>query len=132
MERGQWIAAVREEGRKSFGFSSQRFIDGDMNEFVRDMDELLEMPRGVAVELRTRAGKGFIGINDILMDVHAAAMALTMTVYRCNKKHYEDNDVWYDALVEWNALPKKKYFAAMSSDLQKRINDWNKFNVDSK
>jgi hypothetical protein len=40
--------------------------------------------------------------------------------------------VWYDTLVEWNELPKKKYFAAMSSDLQKRINDWNKVNVDSK
>jgi hypothetical protein len=58
-------------------------------------------------------------------------MVPTMTVYRCNRKHYEDNDVWYDTLVEWNELPKKKYFAAMISDLQKRINDWNKFNVDS-
>jgi hypothetical protein len=52
-----------------------------MDEFVEDMEKLLEMPREVAVELRTRAGKGFIGINDIL-DVRAAARALTMTVYR--------------------------------------------------
>jgi hypothetical protein len=108
MEREQWIAAAREE-EKVFGFSPQRFIDGDMNEFVQDMEGLLEMPREVAVELRTRAGKGFIGINDIL-DVQAAAIwrLPTMTVYRCNRKHYEDNEVWYDTLVEWNELPKKK------------------------
>jgi hypothetical protein len=39
------------------------------------------MPRAVAVELKTRAGKGFIGIDDRL-DEQVAAMALTMTVYR--------------------------------------------------
>jgi hypothetical protein len=31
-----------------------------------------------------------------------------------------------------NELPKKKLFAAMISDLQKRIKAWNRFNVDSK
>jgi hypothetical protein len=46
MEREQWTAAVREE-EKVFGFSPQRFIGGDMNEFVQDMDGLLVVPRSV-------------------------------------------------------------------------------------
>jgi hypothetical protein len=40
--------------------------------------------------------------------------------------------LWWDSGEDWEELPKKKYFAAVSSDLQKRIDDWKKFNVDSK
>jgi hypothetical protein len=68
-----------------------------MRDFVEDMEELCEMPQAVAVELKTRAGKGFIGIDDRL-DEQAAAMALTMNVYGCNRNHYEDNEVWSDTL----------------------------------
>jgi hypothetical protein len=130
MERERWKAAAREE-EKTSGPLAQRFIDGGMIEFVQDMKELLEMPREAAVELRTQADEGFIGINDRL-DKEATAMALTMAVYRKNRSHYKDKDLWWDTMEEWNELPKKKYFAAVSSDLQKRIGDWNKFNVDSK
>jgi hypothetical protein len=39
--------------------------------------------------------------------------------------------LWWDTTEEWDELPKKKYFAAVSSDLQKRIDDWKKV-LDSK
>jgi hypothetical protein len=84
VERRRWIAAAREE-EEGLGPLAQTIIDSDTRDFVEDMEELCEMPRAVAVELKTRAGKGFIGIDDRL-DEQAAAMALTMTVQRARKK----------------------------------------------
>ena len=129
MER--WGVGVRWEENEASAPLAQDFIDGGKVGFIQDMEELLEMPREVAVELWTQADEGFIGNNDRL-DKKAAAIALTMVVYRKNRQHYEDKDLWWHTGEEWNELPKKKYFAAVSSDLQKRIDDWKKFNVDSK
>jgi hypothetical protein len=96
VERELRKAAAKEE-EKTSGRLAQTFIDGGMVGFVQDMKELLEMPREVAVELRTQAYEGFIGNNDRL-DEKAAAMALTMDVYRKNRSHYKDKDfvVGYD------------------------------------
>ena len=129
MER--WGVGVRWEEEKTSKFLAQDFIDGGLAGFIQDMDDLLDMPREVAVELWTQADEGFVGNNDRL-DKKAAAMALTMVVYRKNRQHYEDRDLWWDTGEDWNELPKNKYFAAVSSDLQKRIDDWNRVNVDSK
>ena len=126
MER--WGVGVCWEEEKTSAPLAQDFIDGGLVGFIQDMEELLEMPREVAVELWTQADEGFIGNNDRL-DEKAAAMALTMVVYRKNRSHYKDKDLWWDSGEDWEELPKKKYFAAVSSDLQKRIDDWKKFNV---
>ena len=127
----RWGVGVCWEEEKTSAHLAQDFIDGGLVGFIQDMEDLLDMPREVAVELWTQADEGFIGNNDRL-DKKAAAMALTMVVYRKNRSHYKDKDLWWDSGEDWEELPKKKYFAAVSSDLQKRIDDWKKFNVDSK
>ena len=53
MER--WGVGVRWEEEKTSKFLAQDFIDGGLAGFIQDMDDLLDMPREVAVELWTQA-----------------------------------------------------------------------------
>ena len=53
MER--WGVGVRWEENEASAPLAQDFIDGGLVGFIQDMEELLEMPREVAVELWTQA-----------------------------------------------------------------------------
>ena len=69
MER--WGVGVCWEEENTSAALTQDFIDGGKVGFIQDMEELLEMPREVAVELWTQADEGFVG-NDDRLDKHHA------------------------------------------------------------